>query len=235
MTKIVTVYNQKGGVGKTTLAVNLAHALGRTGEAVVLMDLANPPYCHEWLGVPADNSALHWLKGEDVNPVQTRLGIGALTGYRPGVAELLGGKIEVLTAEMIRRERIEALGADVVVIDGYRYEYGIEHELLGISDVVLIPHHPWTPLDSTQSTLGMCAELRQEGWRGKYFMIGWIERVKDAEGHFEMGRQADGVMLMSWIERVRQRRRATVFEAPRVGQLVVEYHNLAMWLKEAMG
>jgi len=233
MTKIVTVYNQKGGVGKTTLAVNLAHALGRTGEAVVLMDLANPPYCHEWLGVPANNSALRWLKGENVTPVPTRLGIGALTGHEPSAAAPFDGKAEGITAEMIRRERIEALGADVVVVDGYRREYEIEHALLGISDVVLIPHHPGTPLDGTQSALGICAGLRQEGWRGRYFVVGWLEREEDDERHSEIDWQADGVMLMNWSEQARQRYMTSVFEAPNVHWLV-EYHNLVMWLKEVM-
>lgn len=49
---IITIANEKGGVGKTTVTVNLAAAFGLGGERVLVIDLDSQGHATEWLGVP---------------------------------------------------------------------------------------------------------------------------------------------------------------------------------------
>lgn len=51
--QVVTIGNEKGGVGKTSTAVHLAAALGLTGLRVLVIDLDTQAHATQWFGVPA--------------------------------------------------------------------------------------------------------------------------------------------------------------------------------------
>jgi chromosome partitioning protein len=64
MTTTITVANQKGGVGKTTTAVNLAHGLVFEGKRVLLIDLDPQGQCATILGLAPEPGAFNLLIAE---------------------------------------------------------------------------------------------------------------------------------------------------------------------------
>ena len=121
MTLILTIANQKGGVGKTTTSVNLAAALSQLGKRTLLVDL--DPQGNATMGSGIDKRRLSLsvydvLIGEaTVTEARQRSDAG---GYYllPANRELAGAEVELV--ELDRRERRLRDALDQVSAD---YDY----------------------------------------------------------------------------------------------------------------
>src|SRR6201987_4463600 len=95
MSRIYALANQKGGVGKTTTAINLAACLAEAGERVLVVDLDPQANATAGLGLRANGTSTYdLLDGAPLDELAKPTAFGNLFVV-PSKPELAGAAVEL--------------------------------------------------------------------------------------------------------------------------------------------
>ena len=145
MGKIIAVVNQKGGVGKTTTAVNITAALAEAGKKVLLCDF--DPQANATSGLGVNKRKLkHSVYDVVVNdlPVQEAIVQTKFGDVLPSTADLAGAAVELLTIPDPNHQLKKALYSikdqyDLILIDCPPSLEMLTLNALAASEGILVP------------------------------------------------------------------------------------------------
>jgi chromosome partitioning protein len=146
---IVTVANQKGGVGKTTTAVSLAHGLAIQGREALLVDLDPQGHAATMLGLEREPGVYDWIVREKPWREVVRLSGRERLAVMPG-DKRTSRAMTFLTIEYGGRgvpvnllwDRLRPAlrnGLDYVVIDTAPSASELQAAAMAAADLVVIP------------------------------------------------------------------------------------------------
>lgn len=231
MAKVISITNQKGGVGKTTTSINLAASLVKRGERILLIDM--DPQGNATVGCGVDPNDIEStiydvLLGEanaDDAIIKSKCGVDVMTAN----GDLAGAQVELLN-EIGRELRLQKAltpkqdSYDYIFIDCPPALNVLTINALVASDSVLIPMQcEYFALEGLSALIATVRKIR-ETLNPKLSIEGLLRTMFDKRNSLsgEVSRQLESHFGDKVYDTVVPRN-VRLAEAPSYGEPAIEY------------
>lgn len=238
----IAIINQKGGVGKTTSAVNLSAALAEAGNRVWLIDLDPQAHAslHLGFGMERDYTSIYDVLTADVRLNEVCHPVDENLWLSPSHIDLAAAEMELAGAvgrEIILRDQMAEVAEefDYIIFDCPPSLGILTLNALTTATEVFLPLQPHflalhglSKLLRTIELVGrrLNPELRLTNVIYCMFDSGTRlanEVVEDVELFFDDQRQTDSIWSHAYSFNTRIRRNIRLAEAPSYGQSIFQY------------
>ncbi len=238
----IAVINQKGGVGKTTTAVNLSAALAAEGNRVWLVDLDPQAHASLHLGVVAEKgqATIYDVLTEQATILQARIQLTDKLWLTPSHIDLAAAEMELageVGREILLRERLlsDAEEYDYVVLDCPPSLGILTLNALTTVREVLLPLQPHFLALHGLSKLLHTIEVVGKRLNRQLRLSGVVfcmcdnqtrlanEVINDVHEFFASSDKQSGTWMGARCFETRIRRNVRLAEAPSFGRSIFEY------------
>jgi len=232
--KVVAVANQKGGVGKTTTAVNLAACIAAVGKRVLLFDL--DPQANATSGVGLEKiegaSAYRVLLGEGTLLEKVKTTAFERLSVIPSEVDLCGADIELARVENYLHRASQALQPvlasgqfDLILIDCPPSLGVLTLNAFAAADGLLIPLQcEYYALEGISMINRILGQVRDNGINPRLELLGVVMTMFD--GRTKLANQVVDEVRQHFGERVFETmipRSTRLAEAPSFGKPIIHY------------